>query len=359
MPEGTSTAEPLSPQEFSELMTTCWGDGDGGYIAIAVSGGADSMALCLLLKQWCNGSGVRLTALTVDHGLRTESADEAQQVASWLSAHDIDHHILTWNEKPGSRIQERAREARYTLMQNWCAERGIRLLFVAHHLEDQAETMLMRLKKNSGLLGLAGMAPRRTEGQLEIVRPLLGIPKARLLGTLDHFNQAWVEDPSNKNLEYERVRTRQLLAKLTCEGVNAARLGRTANALGRLRRTLEHQADALLARAILSDDPLVLDLVLFIQAPDKLQEITLGRALRAIGGGNYVPAPAKIERLCNWLRSPGKTGPVARTLGGCKVRRMRKGRSESIQITPEGPRGAEKRAQNKDKIVKSGLAPKA
>ncbi|MCW8917184.1 MAG: tRNA lysidine(34) synthetase TilS [Magnetovibrio sp.] len=359
MPDDVSAAKPVSPQEFSELMAACWRIGDGARIAVAVSGGADSMALCLLLKRWGDETGVQLSALTVDHGLRNESAAEAEQVASWLRVRGIDHHILNWTDKPKTRIQERARKARYDLMQTWCVEHGIDNLFVAHHLEDQAETMLMRLKKRTGLLGLAGMSARREGDKIDIIRPLLSISKARLLASLENFGQDWVEDPSNQNPAYERVRTRQLLKGLAREGVDAERLGGTAYALGRLRRTLARHADGLIANATLSEKPLRLDYEIFVQAPETLQEIALGRVLRAIGGQDYVPAPAKVERLCMWLRATGQVGPIARTLGGCEVRRMQKGGVVSIQISPEGPRGATKRAQNKDKNCESGLAPRA
>ena len=157
--DGLLPADAITADHFNELMTACLPDGAGGDVAVAVSGGADSMALCLLAQGWAKAQGVRLFALTVDHGLRADAAAEARQVGQWLSGHDIEHHVLGHEDPPPrANIQAWARELRYRLMEDWCAQHGVPLLLVAHHLEDQAETLLLRLARGSGVDGLAAMA---------------------------------------------------------------------------------------------------------------------------------------------------------------------------------------------------------
>ena len=147
---------------------------DDKKIAIALSGGSDSMALLLLLKT----QNIPLHALTVDHHLRPESASEAAQVAAWCNALGVPHTTLHWqHEKIESGLPEKARDARYALMFDWCREHHIQHLFTAHHLDDQIETMLFRLTRGSGLVGLSGMLPLTQRDGIFLHRPLLAFPK--------------------------------------------------------------------------------------------------------------------------------------------------------------------------------------
>ncbi|WP_158044976.1 tRNA lysidine(34) synthetase TilS [Skermanella pratensis] len=180
-------------------------------VAVGVSGGPDSLALCLLLKAWADRSGGSLLALTVDHGLRHNAAEEAVQVGSWLAARGIAHDVLRWEgSKPASGIQAAARDARQRLLADRCRSEGILHLVLAHHLEDQAETTLLRFAKGSGPDGLAGMSPLRETGAVRILRPLLGMPRARLKAVLEAAGQPWVEDPSNRSAAFARVRLRAM-----------------------------------------------------------------------------------------------------------------------------------------------------
>ncbi|MGB0935221.1 MAG: tRNA lysidine(34) synthetase TilS, partial [Alphaproteobacteria bacterium] len=191
-------------------------------IAVAVSGGADSIALLHKLKDQHNGS---LTALTVDHGLRPESRQEAETVAGWMTQLGIPHHILTWtDEKPKSGIQEQAREARYTLMTDWCKAHDIDILALAHHADDQAETFIHRLCRGSGLDGLAAMAPSSYIKGIKIIRPLLSTPKEELISCLRQKGVSWIEDPSNQKEDYTRVRIRKILRELKPEGLTTDRI---------------------------------------------------------------------------------------------------------------------------------------
>ena len=194
-------------------------------IAVGVSGGADSLALLLMMQQLC---GKHVVALTVDHGLRAEAAAEAQHVADICAARTITHHVLHWTgDKPVSNIQAHARTARYGLMRDWCAAHGIGWLATAHHADDQAETLWMRLQRGTGLAGLAGARLVRPLGKgVRLVRPLLGVRRAALAQLVAEAGLRPVEDPSNSDTRYTRVQARQQLAQTA--GLDVEGLAKTA-----------------------------------------------------------------------------------------------------------------------------------
>ena len=182
---------------------------------VAVSGGADSLALLLLATAVRPG---KIEAATVDHALRPESRTEAEMVASICKRLSVPHAILTveWDERPKTRIQQRARIARYQLLGRWAQERGLRGLLTAHHLDDQAETVLMRIARGSGVKGLAGM--RRVAqvpgwGDQVLLRPLLGWRHEELERVCADAAVVAISDPSNDDEQFERVRIRRALAR--------------------------------------------------------------------------------------------------------------------------------------------------
>ncbi len=187
-------------------------------------------------------------AATVDHALRPESAAEAQAVAALCARLAIPHQILRWEgDKPASRLQERAREARYDLLAQEAARVGAGAVVTAHHMDDQAETVLFRLARGSGLAGLAGMAERSRRGSIEIVRPLLGWRKAELIAYCEARGVAYVRDPSNENSAFARPRLRALAETLAAEGLDAPALARLAARAARAETALVRaveQADA-------------------------------------------------------------------------------------------------------------------
>lgn len=324
MPGGSA---PIAAEEFAALMAALGPFESAPAVAVGVSGGADSLALCLLLDRWAGERGGLATALTVDHGLRPESGDETRQVASWLQERGIAHRVLRWGPpRPGSGIQAAARQARYRLMTEWCVGAGVLHLALAHHREDQAETLILRLGRGSGLYGLAGMAPVVARADLRLVRPLLTIPRARLEATVRAFGQSWIEDPSNRNLAYRRVRVRQsVLPVLAAEGLDAGRLAATARGLGRARAAVEAAVADVLARAAsmhplgfarLDPDPIRL-------APEEVGLRALASIVTAIGGAPYPPRLDRLGRLYGSFRD-GEFGG-GRTLGGCVVRPGRGG----------------------------------
>jgi tRNA(Ile)-lysidine synthase len=198
-------------------------------LAVAVSGGADSLALLLLAHAWAQHNGERIIALTVDHGLRPHSKNEAHQVHKWAQERGIAHFIVEWTgEKPNARLQEKAREARYQLLTQWCKEHQISTLLLGHHSQDQEETFWLRLSSGSGLDGLSSIKRQIVRDEITFIRPLLGFSKERLKATLLAENQQWIEDPSNHSSQFFRGRLRDFLET---EGLSHQRLLNTIEKL--------------------------------------------------------------------------------------------------------------------------------
>jgi len=290
------------------------------HLAVAVSGGSDSLALVLLADAWARRRVGRVTAITVDHGLRAEAASEARQVARWLRARGIAHRTLRWSPPTalGANIQATARDARYGLLTHWCRGHGVADLLIAHHQEDQAETFLLRLARGSGLDGLAAMASVSSRDGIRLLRPLLGVPKAALVAYLRARGQPWIEDPSNRDAAYARVRLRALLPMLAAEGLTAERLAETAARLGQARAAIGEACDALLARAAELHDAgyARVDAGALAAVPREVSLRALARLLTALGGQAYTP---RYERLCRLADEIFAGLRSARTLAGCRI----------------------------------------
>lgn len=296
------------------------------HVTIGVSGGADSMALALLASDWAAAAGGALTALTVDHGLRPESAAEARRVAGWLAARGIAHRVLRWTgDKPHSGVQAAARAARYDLLTRWCRRNGVLHLLLAHHRDDQAETFILRLARGSGPDGLACMSAIAGTPWPRMIRPLLDMEPARLRAVLAARGQDWIEDPSNRDPAYTRVRIRAALAASGDGGPNTARLAETARRLGLARAALEAQTAGLLARAATIHPAgfCRLDAALLAAAPEDIARRGLSRAITCIGGQSYAPRRERLDRLYRALVEGRLRRP--RTLGGCLIAPRRDG----------------------------------
>ncbi|BAI71625.1 cell cycle protein [Azospirillum sp. B510] len=313
---------PVSHQEFARALAALGGFEPAPAIAVGVSGGGDSVALALLLRHWVAEHGGSLLALTVDHGLRPDSAAEASAVGRTMARLDVPHHVLRWEgEKPSTGLQAAARAARHRLLATACAEAGILHLALAHHRDDQAETVLLRLARGSGVDGLAGMAPVRADGPVRIIRPLLGFPHDRLLATCRAEGVGWIEDPSNANPRFARARLRAASDLLGGEGLDADRLSEVARRAGRARAALEQATAALLADAatIHAEGWITLARGPLSAAPAEIALRALGRTLAVVGGAAAHPVRDEaLERLLGTLAA-GRGG----TLGGCVVRHRR------------------------------------
>lgn len=232
--------EPLTAAEAATLFRPL---ADQEALIVAVSGGPDSVALLALLADWARQGRPRLLAVTVDHGLRPEAAQEAQMVGRLCSSLGVEHRTKGWpGHKPGTGVQEKARAARYGLLAEEARALGSAAIVTAHTLDDQAETLLMRMAAGSGLAGLSGMAPRSAVHGVVLARPLLGVAKARLVATCQARGLAFVRDPSNDDPRFARIRWRKLLPVLAREGLSAERLGQLAHRSARADHALAHRA---------------------------------------------------------------------------------------------------------------------
>jgi len=285
---------------MADLMTPFGPFESSPHIAVAVSGGSDSMALVLLADAWARARGGRVTALTVDHGLRSGSGDEAVQVADWLAVRGIAHEILCWQgPKPDTGVQSKAREARYRLLKGWCREAGVLHLLLAHQREDQAETLMLRLGAGSGLDGLAAMSAIVEDAHVRLLRPVLGVSRAALVATLKAYDQDWVEDPSNEDTKFARVRIRQTLM-LAGEGQpSVSMLVETAGRMARARTSLEAEASRHMAHScrVHASGYAAVDTDALFATGDEISLRVLGRLLMCIGGRDHTPRLEKLERL--------------------------------------------------------------
>ncbi len=281
------------------------------HVAVAVSGGADSLALVLMADAWVRARAGRITALTVDHGLRPGSGAEAAQLSRQLAACGIGHHILCWEgPKPDGGIQARARAVRYRLLEAWCAGHGVLHLLTAHTADDQAETLLLRLRRGSTLYGLAAMSALIERPWGRLLRPLLACRHDDLCAWLRAAGMGWNEDPSNRDPRFERSRLRTEIAA----GQSGPALQHLAARLGRLRRADDAVMTRLLARLVVLHGRRGRIGAAFAALPEALAQGLLGRVCLAVGGGPRVPAEAALRRALARLAAGRAT-----TLAGCRL----------------------------------------
>ncbi|QOL19780.1 tRNA lysidine(34) synthetase TilS [Candidatus Bodocaedibacter vickermanii] len=239
------------------------------HIAVAVSGGADSMALCLLLNEWATLHNIKLTAITIDHQLRAESKSEAKQVHQWLTDRGIHHETLIWHHSTlTNNIQERARDARYALLIEYCKQLHIEHLCLGHHAHDQWETFFMRLSHASGLKGLAGILPHTLRDDISIYRPFLNIDPETLKNYLIGQNQPWIDDPSNEMRKYERIRWRDQIDRLSQLGLSPKVIQSVCEKLSGDDEALEWSANNWISQHTIFDDQLQ-----FIQCDINLKQL--------------------------------------------------------------------------------------
>ncbi|MGF1455364.1 MAG: tRNA lysidine(34) synthetase TilS [Alphaproteobacteria bacterium] len=375
--EGCECCDGVSVDEFSR-----WAEQVGLVppIALAVSGGGDSMALLRLVQRWAATQQTDMqpdpmerseneappsdrppfrrrpgrsrtsdlpawlggtpsgpppvTLVTVDHGLRAESADEAAWVAKQAQALGLPHVTLRAEQdsRPdrsvsagSANLQAQARAARYRLLEAWCRENGVPTLLTGHTEDDQAETVLMRLIRGSGVDGLAGI-PERTvlrdpggRASTEVLRPFLGVSRCRLRRTLVAFEQPWLEDASNEDERFTRVRIRRLLEGFAAEGLTTARLAGTARRMARARAALEETNRIKMADAVTwhragfawvgVDD--------LLRGPEEFGLRVLSHVIQGVGGLSYPPRHDRLLSLFGALKEHRLDR--VRTLGNCRI----------------------------------------
>jgi tRNA(Ile)-lysidine synthase len=314
---GASAHQPFDEARLRDLFQRL---SDYPSVALAVSGGADSMALMLLVKRWRDLSSLtkpEITVLTVDHGLRTESAAEAKWVEERSAELGFSHQALVWTgAKPPHGLQAAARSARYDLLAGFCRDHSIPAIVMAHTIDDQAETMMMRLARGSGLDGLSGMASVTDWEGIHLLRPLLTASRAELEAFLKEQHQDWLEDPTNRDESYERVRVRRALQAARKLGISNEKLSLSARRLGRAREALDLTTAAFLKSSFAVHEAgfghMACDRLLL--APEELALRALIRMTNAFGGQSASPQLSKIENAYAALKLNRKNF----TLGGCE-----------------------------------------
>ena len=309
-------AQPVTQSDFAPLMAAFGPFETKPLLAVGVSGGRDSLALALLANDWARDRGGRILCLIVDHGLRAGSAGEATTTAALLAEREIAVEVLHWSgRKPASGLQEAARTARYRLLFEACRRHGILHLLVGHHADDQAETLAMRAARDSGPDGLAGMAALVEHRDGRLLRPLLSLSRARLTATLVERGISWIDEPSNTDPRFERVRLRQA-------GFAAA--DATTD-----RATREEQLARLAVEALEFDltQGAALDRVAFASIGAEEGARLLGRIVQGLAGRDYPPKRARLGRAAARLcQAPAPSQPRGKsgksqdfTLAECRL----------------------------------------
>ena len=306
-------------------------------LAIAVSGGVDSV--CLL--HWAVTSGLNITALHVNHGLRDAADTETQYVIELCEKLSVPYQVFYWtDDKPTTGLEAAARDARYKFMTDWCIANNIDALMVAHQADDQIETFLMNLSRGSGVSGLSAMQPESYRDGVKIVRPLLGIFRSELIKYCDDNGIKYFCDEMNDDENYTRVKIRKnrhlLSEKL---GISDARILLAIENLSRTRDALDSDIASRVSSVMYDGYALFSDSFLFDLPPDIGLKF-IGVLIQTIGGNNYQPRLNSLTFALSKLQSDCKF-----TLGHCTVRRFK----NQILIVPEGAKTSIRKKNEKIK----------
>lgn len=299
------------PQIFAKL-DAC----ESGVLGLAVSGGGDSMALTALAVEWAKENGRGLAAVTVDHRLRPDSGAEAQRVQAFCTELGLPHTTLNWVDWDGQgNLQDQARRARAALIGDWARGNGIRHVATGHTQDDQAETLLMRLARGSGVDGLSAMAPVRMADGFVWVRPLLEVSRTQLRDFLASEGLPWIDDPSNEDDAFDRVKARKALDVLQGLGITREGLAQTAARMQSARQALQAASDALaLKTAKVDRGDILIDWPGVSAASEETRNRLVADALMWVSGAEYRPRAKALDGLIDAMDSR-KTS----VLSGCQI----------------------------------------
>ena len=307
------------PETLPELLSAALLPDPPKVLGVAVSGGGDSIALLHLLKEFCDAREIGLRAVTVDHGLRPEAAEEAAQVSHHCARIGVAHDTLVWQCWSGEgNLQNAARVARYDMMATWAKQRAITTVATGHTADDQAETVLMRLARRSGVDGLAAIQHRTLRHGITWVRPLLKARRNVLRRYLMKRDVCWIDDPSNEDERFDRIKARRALELLAPLGIDAAALTEVAENMAQARKALDWQT-FLAAKHIITVQAgaVVLAEANLKLQPDEVQRRLIIKAINWVTGSIYAPRRAAVANVLTALQK----GQGA-TLGGCHIRRI-------------------------------------
>ncbi len=315
IPGGAAPADPDAA--LLAAIAAAFPGGLPARLAVAVSGGSDSIALLHLLVRLGRDRGTAVHAVTVDHRLRPEAAEEARFVAECCAGIGVEHDTLVWvHEAVRGNLPQAARRARYRLIGDWARRRGIGAVALGHTIDDQAETVLMGLAREAGIDGLSGMRPSWDEGGIRWTRPCLAIARRDLRAFLGRAGIGWIDDPTNEDDRYQRVRARHALAALAPLGITAGGLAHVAANLARSRADLVALALRTAGEiARTGAGEVIFDRAGWMAAGADTRRRLLVAALRWVGSAPYPPRAAEIARL----EAAVGEGREA-TLAGCRLR---------------------------------------
>jgi|TARA_B110000438_G_scaffold275462_1_gene296453 tRNA(Ile)-lysidine synthase len=288
--------------------------------ALAVSGGSDSLCLAYFSKIYSSEIGNKIHILIVDHKLRKESSHESLKVKTLLKKRNIQSKILSWRGKiPNRNIQKEARNIRYSLMANYCLKNKIKFIVTAHHKDDQIENFFIRLFRGSGITGLSSMAvDAKYNSNLKIVRPFLDLEKKDLkYATLNYF-KTYIEDPSNENEKFLRVRIRKYRKKMEKEGLDTKKIIKTVDNLFSANRALNFYKNKAIAKHVtfVTKSKCLINKSIFLDEAGEIIFKSFSDILSLVSGTYYPPRSKKIINLINRVK---KDKFQKSTLGGCVV----------------------------------------
>lgn len=289
-------------------------------LGVAVSGGSDSTALLILLHDFCRRHSVSLYCATVDHRLRPQAKEEAAQVARLCAKLDVPHDILSWSGWEGTgNVQAAARAARYKLLASWATGLQVDQVALGHTLDDQAETVLMRLARGAGVDGLSAMAPRRAQHKVTWLRPLLATDRTGLQEYLRSKGVAWCDDPTNEDHRYDRIKMRNSWDVLAPLGITPAALAQVAENMGTAREALAQQTrEAAESCAEVTAGAVRLSAAKFAALPDEIARRLVLSALSWVNSAVYAPRRRSLKAAMGALATEGSA-----TVDGCHMRRIR------------------------------------
>jgi tRNA(Ile)-lysidine synthase len=308
-------------------------------VLLAVSGGPDSTALLIMAARWAaEGGRPPVSVATIDHAMREGSRGEAEAVAALSRRLGFAHHLIEWRgDKPRSRIQERAREARYGLLAACARAIGADFLVTAHHADDQVETVLFRLLRGSGIGGLRGMQSLVAQDGLTLARPLLSLRKAELVAYCEASGEVFATDPSNADPRFARTQLRALGGLLAAEGLGVGEIARLARRAARMEEAVAAQAKAAAERLGWTQAAQTRDGDALLNEPLEIAQRLLAEEIARVGGRE--PRQIRldaIETLTLALRDARAGGePLNANVGGANVRLSAKG---VLSVAPEAPR---------------------
>lgn len=318
-------------EKLNKIFSDAMIDIPEGGIGVGVSGGGDSLALLLLSAEWADHNNRSLKAVTIDHGLRVDTPSECKYVEEISNHFNVEHTTLKWLDKPSGNLQNSARNARHELFLGWTKRNKLSVVLLGHTLDDNAETVMMKLIRGSGIDGLTGISKNKKINGLAISRPLLNTSREQLRQYLKVKNISWIDEPSNFDERFERIKVRNFLPKLSNIGLTPDKLVALAGHMDRAKDALNWEVSRFAQQYVQQKSwgDLEIKFEEFIKIPKEYQLRLLSGALRWISGKIYRPRFRSLERLLGAITS-SSLGP-----GMCLMGCVTKHEEGGIRISRE------------------------